>query len=491
MPNTELLFMSAARAAALIRAGKLSPVEYVNAVLDGIERANPRLNAFSHVMANHARRSAMAAEQSVRRGDTLGPLHGVPVSIKDLVEVDGVPFRRGSAIFAEAIGEQDDIVVTRLRDAGAIIIGKTTTPEFGVKALTDGPSFGITRNPWNLERTPGGSSGGGAAAVAAGLGPLALGTDGAGSIRGPAAACGLVGLKPTLGVVPREDPADALGNTTYAGPITRTVTDAALMHAVLAGDGSPAPLSLDPWAISPAPQGRLMPRLIGAEATGLRVGYFARCANPRVAADVTTNTRAMLATLADLGAEIEEVTEAFDWAEPAGRVLYQAGIAVGMAKYLPQWQNQMDPVTLAFAERGQAFTLAEWRHAEWARTALFRAVQGLFERYDMLVMPTMSRTALPVGHDAANDQVMVDGEPTGITRQGWTAYQYPFNLTGHPALTIPSGFGTDGLPTGLQIVGPWGSETDILRLGAMLEQARPWAQHRPPTNGAAGNGAAA
>ena len=230
MPNPELLFMSAARAAALIRAGKLSPVEYVDTILAGIEHANPKLNAFSHVMATHARRSAMAAEQSVRRGDTLGPLHGVPVSIKDLVEVDGVPFRRGSAIFADAIGEKDDIVVSRLRDAGAIIIGKTTTPEFGVKALTDGPSFGITRNPWNLERTPGGSSGGAAAAVAAGLGPLALGTDGAGSIRGPAAACGLVGLKPTLGVVPREDTADALGNTAYAGPITRTVTEIGRAH---------------------------------------------------------------------------------------------------------------------------------------------------------------------------------------------------------------------------------------------------------------------
>ena len=485
MPDADLLFMPAAEAAALIRRGKLSPVEYVNAVLEGIARANPQLNAFSHVMDEEARRDALAAEQAVRRGDALGPLHGVPVSIKDLVEVAGVPFRRGTAIFADAIGEKDDIVVQRLRAAGAIVIGKTTTPEFGVKALTDGPSFGITRNPWNPERTPGGSSGGAAAAAAAGLGPLALGTDGAGSIRGPAAACGLVGLKQTLGVVPREDPADALGNTTYAGPITRTVTDAAIMHAVLAGDNAPAPLSRDPWSITPAPQGRLRPSLIGARATGLRLGYFPRCANPLVAKDVTANTNAMLKALEELGAEVEEHTAPFDWAEPPGRVLYQAGIAVGMAKWIPQWQNQMDPVTLAFAERGKRFTLAEWREAEWARTALFRAVQGLFAQYDLLVMPTMARTALPVTHDAANDQVMVDGVPTGITRQGWTAYQYPFNLTGHPALTIPSGFGTDGLPTALQIVGPWGSETDILRLGAMLEQARPWAQHRPPIHGAA------
>jgi len=353
-----------------------------------------------------------------------------------------------------------------------------------VKALTDGPSFGITRNPWNPERTPGGAAGGAAAAAAAGLGPLALGTDGAGSIRGPAAACGLVGLKQTLGVVPREDPADALGNTTYAGPITRTVTDAAIMHAVLAGENAPASLSKDPWSITPAPQGRLRPSLIGAKATGLRLGYFPRCANPLVAKDVTANTHTMLKALEELGAEVEEHTAPFDWAEPPGRVLYQAGIAVGMAKWIPQWQNQMDPVTLAFAERGKRFTLAEWREAEWARTTLFRAVQGLFSQYDLLVMPTMARTALPVTHDAANDQVMVDGVPTGITRQGWTAYQYPFNLTGHPALTIPSGFGTDGLPTALQIVGPWGSETDILRLGAMLEQARPWAQHRPPIHGA-------
>jgi len=484
MSDADLLFMSAARAAAQIRAGKLSPVDYVDAVLAGIARANPALNAFSHVMADEARRDAITAERAVRRGDPLGPLHGVPVHIKDLVEVAGVPFRRGTAIFADAVGAKDDITVTRLRAAGAIVVGKTATPEFGVKALTDGPGFGITRNPWNLERTPGGSSGGAAAAVAAGLGPLGLGTDGAGSIRGPAACCGLVGLKATLGVVPLEGAADGFANNSYAGPLTRTVADAAIMHAVLAGDGSPAPLSPDPWSISPAPQGRLMPRLVGADAVGLRVGYFPRCANPRVAADVTANTNAMLAALTDLGAEVEEVTTPFDWAEPQGRVLYQAGIAVGMAKFLPQWQNQMDPVTLAFAERGARFSLAEFREAQWARTTLFRAVQGLFARYDVLVMPTIARTALPVGHDAANDQVMVEGVPTGITRQGWTAYQYPFNLTGHPALSIPSGFGADGLPTALQIVGPWGAETDILRLAGMLEQARPWAEHRPSLHGA-------
>ena len=482
---TEPCDLTAVEARRLIGARKLSPVELLASCRGRIEAVNHAVKAVTDTIWPRAVREAKAAEQAVMRGDDLPALHGLPMGVKDLDDAEGLINSYGSKIFAKNRVTRDDPMVARCREAGAIVVGKTTTPEFGVKALTDGPSFGITRNPWNLERTPGGSSGGAAAAAAAGLAPLALGTDGAGSIRGPAAACGLVGLKCTLGVVAREDTADALGNTTYAGPLTRTVADAAMLHAVLAGPNAPDPLSLDPWAITPAPQGRLNPRLVGGTASGLRLGYVARCANPRVAADVTANTNAMLATLADLGAEVEEVTEPFDWAEPEGRVLYQAGIHVGMAKYMAQWANRMDSVTLAFAERGARFTLADWREAEWARTALFRRVQGLFARFDLLVMPTMSRTALPVTHDAANDQVMVEGVPTGITRQGWTAYQYPFNLTGHPALTIPSGFGTDGLPTALQIVGPWGSDTDLLRLGGMLEQARPWAQHRPAVTGSA------
>ncbi len=245
MPDTDLLFMPAEKAAALIRARKLSPVDYVDSVLKAIEHAQPRLNCFRVVMAEEARRDAKAAEQAVVRGDKLGPLHGVPVSIKDLVDVQGVPTRHGSAIFEDnAAASADDVLVQRLRSAGAIVIGKSTTPEFGVKGLTDGPSFGVTRNPWNLERTPGGSSGGGAAAVAAGLGPLALGTDGAGSIRGPASCSGLVGLKPTLGAVPADTSRDAFGNNVYAGPLARTITDAAIMHSVLVG-----PSDKDPWTL--------------------------------------------------------------------------------------------------------------------------------------------------------------------------------------------------------------------------------------------------
>ena len=477
MTDTDLLFTPAAKAAALIRSRKLSPVEYVDAVLKAIERANPKLNCFREVTAERARADARRAEEAVSRGEKLGPLHGVPVSIKDLLDLEGVPTRHGSAIFADnPPAASDDITVARLKAAGAIIVGKANSPEFGVKGLTDGPSFGITRNPWNLDRTPGGSSGGGASAVAAGLGPLSLATDGAGSTRGPASCSGLVGLKATLGIVPYDTSRDTFGNNIFAGPLARTVTDAAVMHGVLAG-----PSSKDPWSLGATAQ-PMSPKLAGEDLSGVRIGYIELMANPRLAADVRSNTLQALDAWRDMGAEVEQVTDKIDWIEYEGRVLYQAGFAVTCAQYLPKWQNQMDPVTLAFMQRGEKFTLADFRNAQFARTVLFRKIQSLFERYDFLVSPTNSRTALEVGHDAANDEVVVDGVKCGITRQGWTSYQYPFNLTGHPAMAVPSGFGTDGLPTSVQIIGKWASETDVLRLGALLEQARPWAQHRPPAS---------
>jgi aspartyl-tRNA(Asn)/glutamyl-tRNA(Gln) amidotransferase subunit A len=475
MPNDDLLFLTARQAAALIRRRALSPVEYVNAVLAAAEATQPRLNAFVTLVHEQARAAARAAEQAVMDGATLGPLHGVPVSVKDQVDTAGIRTTHGSAIFAENVPARDDITVTRLREAGAILIGKTRMPEFGHKGLTDGPSFGVTPNPWGLSRTSAGSSGGAAAALAVGLGPIALGTDGAGSIRIPAACCGVVGLKPTLGMVPWEAAADAFGNYTYAGPMARSVTDAAVMLGAIAG-----PSPRDPWSLNGPAVSALSPGLIGGDLSGLRVGFIERAANPRLERDMEANTRASLDALAAMGAEVEPVTESIDWIEFPGRVMYQGNFAVAMAKHLPEWRDRMDPVLLAFMERGEGFSLAQFRQAQYARTGLFRAVQGLLERYDVLVSPTLTRTALPADFDAAHDEVEVEGEKSGITRQGWSAYVYPFNLTGHPALTVPSGFAADGLPTSVQIVGRWGADLDVLRLGALLEAARPWNGRRPP-----------
>ncbi len=471
---SDLLFLSAARAAALIRQKKLSPVELTEAVLGAIDAAQPTLNAFVTVTHELALEQARAAEQAVMAGGPLPPLHGVPVSIKDQVETAGVLTTHGSAIFADNVPEADNAIATRLRAAGCVLVGKTRMPEFGHKGLTDGPGFGTTPNPWDLSRTSGGSSGGAAAAVAAGLGPLALGTDGAGSIRIPAAACGVVGHKPTLGAVPWEGALDAFGNYTYGGPITRTVTDAALMHCALSG-----PSDRDPWTLTNQEQRRLSPGLVGMDLSGLRIGSIALAANLHVDRHVAANVALSLAAFEALGAEVEPVTTPVDWIELPGRVMYQANFAVAMARHLDRWQNQMDPVLLAFMERGRGFSLAEFREGQYARTRLFRSIQDLLARYDVLVMPTLTRTALPADFDAAHDQVEIDGRLWGITRQGWSAYVYPFNLTGHPALTVPSGFAADGLPTGVQIVGRWGADMDVLRLGAVLEAVRPWAGRRP------------
>lgn len=276
------------------------------------------------------------------------------------------------------------------------------------------------------------------------------------------------------GRCPWESALDAFGNYTYGGPITRTVTDAALMHTALSG-----PSPRDPWSLANQEQRRLSPGLVGMDLSSLRIGVIALATNLHVDREVATNTALSLGALEAQGAVIEPIDTQIDWIELPGRVMYQGNFAVAMEKHRARWENQMDPTLLAFMERGRAFTMAEFREGRYTRTRLFRAIQDLLARYDMLVTPTLTRTALPIGFDAAHDQVEIDGQGCGITRQGWTSYVYPFNLTGHPALTIPSGFAADGLPTAVQIVGRWGADMDVLRVGAVLEALRPWSQNRP------------
>jgi aspartyl-tRNA(Asn)/glutamyl-tRNA(Gln) amidotransferase subunit A len=464
MSDRDLLFMPATTAASLICKRALSPVEYVDAVLGAIERAQPSLNAYATVTADAARAQARIAERAAMAGEPLGPLHGVPVSIKDLFATKGVRTAHGSAILADNIPSQDDILVTRLKNAGAIMVGKSTTPEFGHKGHTDGPSFGITRNPWNPARTAGGSSGGAAVAVAAGLGPLGLGTDGAGSIRIPAGACGVVGLKPTTGAVPYEQTSDSFFNYAAAGPLTRTVADAELMMDSLVG-----PSTLDPWSLGTPGNGALMPSLISEDLSGLRIGYLS--AMSECSADVAANAKASLAALAALGAEVEEAGVGMDWIAGPARLMYLANLNVYFGHHLEKWRDRMDPVLVEWIAAGSKATLVDFRKAQVARSRLYRGVQKLLESYDFLVTPTLPTTAIPAEAGKTDD---------ALFNRGWNAFVYPFNQSGNPALSVPNGFGADGLPTGLQIVGRWWKDNDVLRLGAILERIRPWADRRPP-----------
>lgn len=470
---SDLVWLSASEAAALIRRRKLSPVEYIDAVLARIEHLQPKLNCFATVAADQARAAARRAEQDVMDERPLGPLHGVPVNVKDLIDTAGIVTAHGSAIFRGHVPARDNILVTRLKQAGAIVVGKSTTPEFGHKGFTDSPAFGITRNPWDPSRTTGGSSGGAAGAVASGQGPLGLGTDGAGSIRIPAAACGIVGHKPTLGMVPYEGTAENFSSYAVAGPMTRTVTDAAVMLAAIAGPSDTDPLTLH------GGEARLRPDLAGDRLDGIRVGYLRLAANSEVDPEVEAATIGILALLEERGAAIEPCREAIDWEEPAGRVMYMGGQAAAYGGYVDEWGQRMDPIIRDFIAEGLTLSLVQYRQAQFARTRLFKAVQALFGRYDILVTPTLPRDALSAEFRSGYDPVPVNGVDHKTSRLGWAPYCYPFNLTGHPAVSVPSGWNAAGLPMGVQFVGRYWSDLDLLRVAAAVEIARPWRDRWP------------
>ncbi len=451
-----------------IREKEVSPVAVVDAVLQRIEVLQPTVNAFITVTAEEARAAAQRAETAVMAGGHLGPLHGVPFSVKDLVFTAGVRTTMGSLIFADQVPAEDAVPVRRLREAGAILVGKTTTPELGHKPLTDSPLFGITRNPWNLSRTAGGSSGGAAAAVATGQGPLALGTDGGGSIRIPAACCGIVGLKPTLGRVPHVHQADLFSTTSYIGPMARTVAEvAACLDAIIGFDAG------DPYSRpEPAVDSR------GVEVRGLRLGWFPRVGNRLIDPEVLGACEAAARHLEREGAHVETVEEDFAALEDAFLVVLQAGLAARVGPYMAKFGDKVAPSLRESVERGMRWSAVEWASALGQRTAVYRRVQALFQRFDFLVSPTLSRPALPVDHDPF-EPITIGGEPAGSIRGAWYPYLWPFNLAGHPAVSLPCGWSSDGLPIGLQIVGPWYADRRVLALAGHLERERPCARPMP------------
>jgi aspartyl-tRNA(Asn)/glutamyl-tRNA(Gln) amidotransferase subunit A len=441
------------------RAGSLSPVEATRAVLERIERLNPVLNAFCLVDAKRALAAAAESEVRWRKGEARGPLDGVPVSVKDVILARGWPTLRGSKTVDRRGPWNDDApAVARLREAGAVLLGKTTTPEFGWKGVTDSPLTGITRNPWDPRKTPGGSSGGAAAAVASGMGPLALGTDGGGSIRIPSAFTGLFGIKATFGRVPFWPPSPT-GTVAHVGPIAKSVADAARMLALIALSDA------RDWAALP-PERREWLATLEDGVSGLRLAYSADLGYVRVDPEVARLVRAAVRTFERLGAIVEERDPGFDDPHEIFSRHWFPGAAWIVRSAPAAKRRLMDQGLLAVAKLGERFTSVECVDAAVQRAALGARMGAFHERYDLLLTPTMPIAAFDAGREVP---------PKWKTKRwtDWTPFTYPFNLTQQPAASIPCGRTKAGLPVGLQIVGPRFADALVLRAARAFEREHP------------------
>jgi amidase len=473
MDDRDLCFTPAIRLAALIRRRSVSPLELTRAFLARIERVNPRVNAYCTVAADHALAAARAATAAVtRRSARLGPLHGVPVSIKDLTPTRGIRTTFGSRIFEHHVPEEDGLVVERLRAAGAIVLGKTNTPEFGAGANTRNDVFGVTRNPWNLALTCGGSTGGGAVALATGMGPLAQGSDLGGSLRIPASFCGVVGLRPSPGLVPIHPITIAWDTSGVQGPMARTVADLALMLAAIAGPDPRSPISypVDPRAFVAAAR---RPRI-----RGLRVAWGGDLGVTPVDAEVLATARAATAVFRRLGARVGEARPDFDGVRDV--VVASRGVRMVALhdEKLPKWRDVMAAHLVKNVEHGLTLTAADVARCERLRTALYHGAREFFEDHDVLLTPTTAVKPFPVEQWYPTE---INGTPMP-TYIDWVLLTYAFTVLGLPAISVPCGFTADGLPVGLQIVGRWRDEATVLRAAAAFEAAAPWLERRPPEN---------
>lgn len=458
---TEIAELGAEALGRAFAARTLSPVEVARDTLDRIERFEPVVNAFVHRDADETLRQARAAEARHAAGAPLSALDGVPVTIKDNLAVAGWPNRRGSAVSSPEPAVEDCPVAAKLRAAGAVFLGKTTMPEYGWKGTADSPLSGMTRNPWDLSTSPGGSSSGAAACAALNLGAIHIGTDGAGSIRIPAGFTGVFGVKTSFGRVPAH-PISTMGLLAHLGPLTRTVADAALALEVVA---TPDPRDMtavlppEPWRDG-----------LAAGVAGLRIAF-----SPKLGLDVEIDpeiaalTEAAALTFQDLGATVELADPGF--ADPVDTVmtLWAAGAALALKSVPPADRARMDPGLVAVAERGERIASADYVEALLhGRNALAARMAAFHARYHLLLTPTLPLPAFEAGrltprHGRYGDDWI-----------RWTPFTYPFNLTQQPAASIPSGLTSKGLPAGLQIVGPFGADRLVLRAARAFEAARPF-----------------
>lgn len=454
-------WMSATELLGSYARGELSPVEATDAVLERIERDNPALNAFCLVEPDEARAAARESEGRWSRGEPVGRLDGAPTSIKDIMLTRGWPTLRGSLnVDPNQPWTEDSPVVARLREEGALFVGKTTTPEIAWKGVTDSPLYGVTRNPWDLSKTPGGSSGGAAAAVAAGMGPLSTGTDGGGSVRIPASFTGVFAIKPTWGLVPHY-PASAFGSLAHSGPITRTVADAALMLDVIT---RPDPRD---WGRLGTPAYSFTESL-DTPVRGLRIAYSPALGHLSVDPEVARIVAEAVQAFEESGAVVEEADPPIPESREHFQILWYAGAAKATEALTEAQRDRLDPGLREIIDEGLTYSAQDYLTAMATRMSMGEAMGRFHEDYDLLLTPAMPITAFEAGLEVPPD--------SGDRRwTGWAGFSYPFNMTQQPAASVPCGFTEAGLPVGLQVVGPRHGDALVMAACHAFESARPWA----------------
>ncbi|MCW3475643.1 amidase family protein [Limobrevibacterium gyesilva] len=467
MNDEDLGFLPATELAPMIRQKKISPVEVVSTILARIERLEPKVNAFAFLAGDQAMDAARKAEAALMSGGPIGPLHGVPVTIKDLAWTKDMPTQSGSRIMQGNRPPIDTPVVTRLQDAGGVVLGKTTTSEFGWTGVSRCPLTGITHNPWKFGYNAGASSAGAGAASAAGYGPLHQGSDGAGSVRMPSHFCGIYGLKPTFGRVPYH-PVGAGDYTSHIGPMTRTVADSALMMAVMAG---PHPLDHTTCETWPADYlGRLHDGIAGR-----RIAFSPDLGHARVDPDVAALVRSAAERFAAAsGAVMEEVTPHWGPKGPELARGFWSAHMTRLQRYLPEWADKMDPGLVACIREGADVTMSGYQALRERKMAYIADIQMFFEDWDFLVTPTVSVAAFP-----AERLQPAHWPEHPWDWLSWAEFSYPFNMSWNPAATVPCGFTAEGLPVGLQIVGKRFDDLGVFQASAAFEKVLPWADKRP------------
>lgn len=458
--SNDVLSMTAAELIEHYRSKRLSPVETTRAALDRISGLNPVYNAFVLVDEARALRDARASEARWQRGEPAGLVDGIPATVKDLIVTEGWPTRRGSlTIDPNQPWKEDGPPVARMREQGAVFLGKTTTPEFGWKGVTDSPLTGVTVNPWDTRLTPGGSSGGAAVAAALGMGTLHIATDGGGSIRIPAGFCGLFGFKPTFGVVPVHPHSPAL-SLWHQGPISRSVGDAALMMTVIARADE------RDWYQGPALDIDYRTGLQNG-VRGLRIAYSPTLGYARVDPEVAALVERGVRRFGELGAEVEEVNLELEDPIPIMQPLWAVALAMAVAPMTAEQRSLVDPPLLELAAPGFELSALQYRQLERAREAFARRLCMLHRSYDLLATPQLAVSAFEAGHEV----------PPDSSRKRWwewSPFTYPFNLSQQPAATVPCGFTRSGLPVAMQLVGNKFTDAKVLRAARAYEAAHPF-----------------